>query len=235
MNALPAAAALELQERCFVVIPGPVSPERMERLADAYDTVMATTTSDDVKVGSTTTRVNDFVNRGVEFDDLYVFPPVLDACRQVIGPSFRLSSLLGRTLRPHQPGQGLHVDVQRESPDWPLVGFILMVDEFRPDNGATSFVPGSHLRPNSPPGAVSESQDDSHGRTLACGPAGSMLVFNGSTWHGHTANTSSAPRRSIQGFFIPRDGRAATDFAARMSSETRARLSPVAQNVLGVE
>ena len=33
--------------------------------------------------------------------------------------------------------------MSRASPkDWPLVGFILMVDEFRPDNGATRFVPG---------------------------------------------------------------------------------------------
>lgn len=225
----------QLQLQGFVVIPGPVPPERIERLADAYDTVMATATGDDIKVGSTTTRVSDFVNRGAEFDALYVFPPVLEACRHVIGPTFRLSSLLGRTLRPHQPGQGLHVDVQRDSADWPLLGFILMVDEFRPDNGATCFVPGSHHWPKSPSGTVPGAQADGHKQELALGPAGSVLVFNGSTWHGHTVNTSNQPRRSIQGFFIPRTGRAATDFAARMSSETRARLSPVAQYVLGVE
>lgn len=34
--------------------------------------------------------------------------------------------------------------MRRDSADWPLVGFILMIDEFRPDNGATRFVPGSH-------------------------------------------------------------------------------------------
>jgi ectoine hydroxylase-related dioxygenase (phytanoyl-CoA dioxygenase family) len=69
---------------------------------------------------------------------------------------------------------------------------------------------------------------------LACGAAGSLLVFNGSTWHGHTANTSNRPRRSIQGAFIPREGRAATDFAARMQPETRARLSALAHTVLAL-
>ncbi len=69
---------------------------------------------------------------------------------------------------------------------------------------------------------------------LACGEAGSLLVFNGSAWHGHTANTSSGPRRSLQGAFIPREGRAGTDFAARMQPETRARLGPVAQYVLAL-
>ena len=224
----------ELQKQGFVVIPGPVPFDRLAGLADAYDTVMATATGVDIRIGSTTTRVSDFVNRGAEFDDLWVFPPVLETCRHVIGPTFRLSSLLGRTLRPHQPGQGLHVDVQRGSRDWPLLGFILMVDEFGPDNGATCFVPGSHRWPNSPPDTTSD-EADSYEQALACGPAGSMLVFNGSTWHGHTANKTDKPRRSIQGFFIPRGGRAATDFAGRMSLETRARLSPVAQYVLGAE
>jgi predicted nucleotide-binding protein (sugar kinase/HSP70/actin superfamily) len=53
-----------------------------------------------------------------------------------------------------------------------------------------------------------------------------------SAWHGHTANTTDAPRRSLQGAFIPRDGQAATDFAARMQPETRARLTALAREVL---
>ena len=61
-----------------------------------------------------------------------------------------------------------------------------------------------------------------------------LLIFNASTWHGHTANTSSASRRSLQGFFVPRDGRAGTDFGARMQPETRARLGPLAQYVLAL-
>jgi len=72
-------------------------------------------------------------------------------------------------------------------------------------------------------------------QVLACGPAGSLLIFNGSTWHGHTAHRSDAPRRSLQGAFIPRDGRTATDFAGRMSAATRMRLTPLALDVLGSE
>lgn len=220
----------DLEEQGFAVISGPVPAERMPAIIAAYDAVMATTAGDDIRVGSTTTRVNDFVNRGAEFDGLYLFPPLLDACRQLIGESFRLSSLLGRTLRPHQPGQGLHVDVQRESADWPLLGFILMVDPFTPDNGATCFVPGSHRWTETP-----DQRTGHPAPMLACGDAGSLVVFNGSTWHGHTANTSNEPRRSIQGFFIPRAGCAGTDFGARMSQETRDRLSPLAHRVLGTK
>ena len=220
---LPMDAAAALQERGFVVLPGP--PVGVKRLAHAYTAAVASASADDVRIGSTSTRVSDFVNRGAEFDALYVFPPLLEACCLVIGRPFKLSSFHARTVRPCTPAQDLHVDVSRDSDDWPLLGFILMVDEFRPDNGATRFVPGSHRWPGTPADSMS---------VLACGCAGSLLIFNGSAWHGHAANRSSSPRRSLQGAFIPRDGRAGTDFAAGMRPETRARLGPIARQVLAL-
>lgn len=227
-------AASELQERGFVVLPGAVPPDRMARFVDAYTAAVASATDNDVRIGSTSTRVNDFVNRGSEFDDLYVFPPLLEACCGVIGRPFKLSSLHARTLHPCAPAEELHVDVRRDSADWPLLSFILMVDEFRPDNGATRFVPGSHRWASAPGDTISDLKDERREEVLACGMAGSLLVFNGSAWHGHSANTSSGPRRSLQGAFIPRDGRAWTDFAARMPGETRARLGPLAWHVLSL-
>lgn len=227
-------AASELEERGFVVLPGPVPADRMERLTNAYTAAMASATGDDIRIGSTSTKVSDLVNRGAELDDLYVFPPLLEACCRVIGRPFKLSSLLARTLRPCSSAQELHVDVRCDSADWPLLGFILMIDEFRPDNGATRFVPGSHRWPGTPEETISDLRAEHDGQVLACGNAGSLLVFNGSAWHGHAANTSSGPRRSIQGAFIPRDGRAATDFAARMQPETRLRLGPLARHVLAL-
>jgi hypothetical protein len=47
-------------------------------------------------------------------------------------------------------------------------------------------------------------------------------------------NGSNRPRRSLQGAFIPRGGRAGTDFSGRMSPETRARLGTVARQVLAL-
>ena len=225
-------AASELREQGFVVLRDAVASDRMERLASAYTDAIASATEDDITIGSASTRVNDFVNRGSAFDDLYILPPLLEACWRVIGRPFKLSSFHSRTLRPHTSVEELHVDVRRDSPDWPLLSFILMIDEFRPDNGATRFVPGSHQWPGTPADSVTDLRANHAGQVLACGSAGSLLVFNGSAWHGHTANVSSEPRRSLQGAFIPRDGRAGTDFAARMQPETRARLGPVARQVL---
>jgi hypothetical protein len=232
---LPVDAARELHQKGFVVLPGPVPSDRTEWLSNAYTAAVSSAAGADVRIGSTSTKVSDFVNRGAEFDPLYVFPPLLEACCRVIGRPFKLSSLHARTLRPHSLAQELHVDVRRDSADWPLLGFILMVDAFRPDNGATRFVPGTHRSANSPQHVMSDLWADHEEQVLACGPAGSLLVFNGSTWHGHTANTTATPRRSIQGAFIPRDGQAGTDFAARMQPETRARLTPLAQWVVACD
>src|SRR6266481_8116777 len=165
-------------------------------LSVAYDAAIKSADPYDVKVGSSTTRVRDFVNRGLEFDGLYLHPPVLKACCRTINEPFRLSTIHARTLRPGLPAQNLHVDFERDAHGWTMVGFIFMVDEFRDDNGATRFVPGSHLWSAVP--------RDLTGQVLACGPAGSMIVFNGSVWHGHTENRSGKPRRSLQGAYIRR-------------------------------
>jgi hypothetical protein len=53
-----------LEQSGYVVIPGPVAGADLARLIAAYDALMASATEPDLRVGSTTTRVNDLVNRG---------------------------------------------------------------------------------------------------------------------------------------------------------------------------
>jgi hypothetical protein len=229
---LPDEVAAALHQQGFVVLPSFVPRDRLDLLAHAYDAAVSSASDEDLRIGSTSTRVNDFVNRGEDFDALYILPPLLDACCRIIKAPFKLSSLHARTLHAGSPCGELHVDVLRDSADFPLVAFILMVDDFRPENGATRLVPGSHHGLSAPEDSISDLCADYDGQLLACGPAGSVLIFNGSVWHGHSANTSDKPRRSIQGAFIPLAGKSAIDFAARMQPETRARLTPLAQYLL---
>ena len=216
LRALSEDAAALLSSRGFVVVPDIVSSERIEKLCLAYDEAERTATEPDKRIGSTSTRVSDFVNRGAEFADIYLNPSILEACCRVIGGPFKLSSFQSRTVRPRVRAQDLHVDVKHGSADWPLLGFILMVDEFRRDNGATRFML------------------DSGQEVPACGSRGSLLIYNGSTLHGHGANETDQTRRSLQGAFIPRMGKG-SDFAARMSIDTRARLSPTARWLLSLD
>jgi hypothetical protein len=99
---LPIDAASQLHERGFVVLPGPVPSDRVEQLADAYSAAVASAVVADIRIGSTSTRVSDFVNRGPEFDPLYIFPPLLEACCLVIGRPFKLEFL------PRADGAAVH-------------------------------------------------------------------------------------------------------------------------------
>jgi hypothetical protein len=60
-DALSAQATSDLQERGFTVVHGPTPADFMSRLVAAYDTAVASATGEDVRHGTTTTRVSDFV------------------------------------------------------------------------------------------------------------------------------------------------------------------------------
>jgi hypothetical protein len=230
---LPTDAARQLGEVGFVVMPGPEIPGGWARLSQAYDHAVLTADPRDVSIRSST-RVHDFVNRGPEFDGLYVFRPLLGACCQIIGRPFKLSTMLARTLEPGASAQPLHVDVQRGTDGWPLVGFIVMVDEFDAENGATRFVPGSHLLPSEPSDLMTDATDACEEQVLACGPVGSVIIFNGSVWHGHTTNRSNRRRRSVQGAFISREAQASINQASRIRPETLQRIGNLAKYVLDI-
>lgn len=232
--ALSADDTEALSTHGFIVVPGACSSAELARVQAAYDDACAHALPEDVHVGRASTRVNDFVNRGSAFEWIYTSPTVLKAARQVVAGPFRLSVLHARTLHAGAAAQELHVDIPRTSDAWPMLGVIVMVDEFRPDNGATRFVPGSHRWPEPPEQALADRVAPHPGEIIACGPAGSMILFDASTWHGYTANTTSAGRRSLQATFIPRIGRPATDFLARMQPSTLARLDATAREVIGI-
>src|SRR5262245_20778490 len=231
-SGLPPDAARQLSDLGFVVLPGPAIPGSVASLSDAYDRAVSTADPADLSVRSST-RVHDFVNRGPEFDGIYLHGPVLAACRQIIGRPFKLSTMHARTLEPGAPTQPLHVDVQRGADGWPLVGFILMVDAFHAENGATRFVPGSHWLSHEPAELRNDATDTYEHGTLACGPAGSIIIYNGSVWHGHAANRSPGRRRSIQGAFVPREARPAINQSKRIRPETFQRIGDLAKYVLG--
>ena len=90
------------------------------------------------------------------------------------------------------------------------------------------------MLPRGPIELMEGAADAHEGQLLACGPAGSIIIFNGSVWHGHTANRSARCRRSIQGAFVPREARPAINQASRIRPETLRRVGGLAKYVLDV-
>jgi hypothetical protein len=233
-HSLPFNSAQQLVESGFTVIPGSIPASQLPELSFAYDEAMSSGVGSDLKVGSTTDRLYDLVTRGPEFDEIYTYPPLLQACRQVIREPFKLSSLLGRTLRPGSPGQELHVDLTRDSTDAPMLGFILMIDPFTAENGATRFIPYSQHWADVPSDRLTDTRASFPGEIVACGESGSLIIFNGAIWHGHTANNSREQRRSIQGYFVRRDAQSGIDFPPRMNPETLGRITALARYLLSL-
>ena len=196
---------------------------------------MAAACGPDFNVGSTTTRMSDMLSFSPIFDEIFLHQTLLDLCHHFIREDFKLSSFLGRTLRAGAPAQPLHADLPRASQDAPLLGFILLVDPFTEQNGATRFVPGSHRWPGLPAHSMADLHASYPGERLGCGPAGAMLVFDAAIWHGHTANRTTHDRRSIQGYFVRRSVAQGFHFASRLSDRVKARMTPPARHLLALD
>ena len=218
-----------------MIVPGPVSGDPFNELTAAYDELMASAAGPDFKIGSTSTRMSDLLNYTSVFNDVFLYPPLLEACSHMIGERFKLSSFLARTLRGGTPAQELHSDLERGSEDAPLLGFILMIDRFREENGATRFVPTSHNWTDLPCDRFPDARAKYPGEVLGCGERGTMIIFNGAIWHGHTANVTPDSRRSIQGYFVRRSAQSGFDFRNRLLPAARNRMSPLARYLLALD
>ena len=128
---------------------------------------------------------------------------VLPLLEHYLEKSLILGSLNARIVRPGDPDQGLHSDIPREmlnahSPV--MMNTVWMLDDFSRTNGGTRVVPGSHKSGlATPPENVSVkhiAQPEA--------PAGSVIVFNGQTWHAGGANTGTANRHALFGHYRKR-------------------------------
>ena len=215
-----------LPEKSFATIPGPFRRSDLETAIAAYDRAVATARPEDRKEGSTSIRVNMLLDRAPEFAAILTHQPLLDAAAALIGGPFKLSGFHSRSIRPGAAAQAVHQDVAPGQDGWPLLGFIFMIDPFQVENGATRFVPGSaDLRelPEEPPPSSLE---------YACGPAGSLLLFDGSVWHGHSANMTARWRRSVQGALIPKGAMAAVDHRSYLRPEVWSALPQEARTLM---
>jgi ectoine hydroxylase-related dioxygenase (phytanoyl-CoA dioxygenase family) len=124
-----------------------------------------------------------------------VHDQVLPVVERVLDRGCLVSSLSSIAIDAGQTAQPLHADDQLiplPRPHVPLVcNTMWAVTDFTAENGATRLVPGSHLLDHAP--ALGESTP-----TIAAEMRrGSVLVYNGSLWHGGGANTTPTRRVGI--------------------------------------
>ncbi len=144
--------------------------------------------------GHATMRMYNLLAKDPLFQAMPVHPSVLPIVEQLLDRGCLLSGMTAIDIGPGEHPQPMHGDdivmsrhLQR--PHAPMmVTSMWALTEFTAANGGTSFVPGSHRFPLSAdaPGAL----DDVEVRSLEM-PAGAVMIFHGSLWHGGGANTTA--------------------------------------------
>jgi ectoine hydroxylase-related dioxygenase (phytanoyl-CoA dioxygenase family) len=212
----------------------------VERFLDA-DRVAATKADLQRVLEQTPTGRNDFEGWSTKriyalfrktrcFDDLAIDPLVWDVTAQVLGPHFQLSAPTGIQIGPGEPAQILH----RDDSIYPLpkphqevvLNTMWAFDDFVEANGATRMVPGSHLwEPGRTP-----TQPDTIPMEM---PAGSVMFYLGSVWHGGGANNTDRPRLGVILEFIVSWMRAQENHLLAVPRDVAATLPERLQELLG--
>ncbi len=145
--------------------------------------------------GAATKRTYNLLAHGDPWLDVPVHPAVLPIVRGVLGDGPLISSVSSIAIGPGETAQPIHADDQTmpiQRPSRPVVcNSMWALTDFTEANGATRIVPGSHYRDHRPP--YGEPQDSIPAEMAK----GSILVWNGSLWHGGGANTTDGTRIGI--------------------------------------
>jgi ectoine hydroxylase-related dioxygenase (phytanoyl-CoA dioxygenase family) len=120
---------------------------------------------------------------------------VLPLIEHLLGPGCLVSSLSSIAIGPGESAQPIHADDQVMPLPKPhpatVANSMWALTDFTEANGATRLVPGSHVAPESPV------YGHHYASIPAEMPAGSILVWHGSLWHGGGANTTDRTRVGI--------------------------------------
>lgn len=145
--------------------------------------------------GTKTLRVYNLLARNPIFQAIPVHDGVLPIVERVLDKGCLVSSLSSIAIGPGEIAQPIHADdmlIPLPRPHVPIVcNTMWALTDFTPENGATRVIPASHLRDHAP------TFGETHETIPAVMKRGSVLVFNGSIWHGGGANTTSETRIGI--------------------------------------
>jgi hypothetical protein len=142
--------------------------------------------------GRHTQRLYSVLTKTRSCDQLVEHPRVLALLDRLLMPNYLLSQLQAISIGPEEAAQFLHYDdgmypLPRPRPAL-SAATIWAITDFTADNGATIVVPGSHRWDDRKP-------TDGDEQVSIVMPAGSVVVFLGTLWHGGGRNRTPDQRR----------------------------------------
>lgn len=187
-----------IEEKGFTLIENAIEPELVDALNAALldlEQKLRIKPGGNRFEGHHTIRIYNLLAHHPVFQTVPVHHNLLPLVEKVLDPGCLVSSLSSISIDPGEDAQPLHADdtlYDLPRPHAPLVcNAMWALTDFTEKNGATRVVPGSHRFPEKP--AYGEHYDS----IAAEMPKGSLLIWNGSLWHGGGANLSGARRVGI--------------------------------------
>ena len=178
----------------YSIVPNLLSPDEAETIRAELTAI-----ADDVPHGRNsfegfhTRRIYALFRKTRLLDDAATHPLVLGVLDAVLH-DYQLSAPTGILIGPGEPAQILHHDDAVYPLPRPHNQVVLTCmwpfDDFTEENGATRLVPGSHRWTDRTP-------DENTEVKIAEMPAGSVMFYLGTLWHGGGANRSDRPRLGV--------------------------------------
>ncbi|GAA4015315.1 phytanoyl-CoA dioxygenase family protein [Actimicrobium antarcticum] len=145
-------------------------------------------------------------------------PYILHACNPLKGEPKKLNYV-----------HNIHRDTKTFIPDYHFrLNIIVMLDDFKKDNGATQVLLGSHLLPERPDEIIF---NKNHVSLL--GKAGTVVLFNSYLWHKGGINITDKNRVALTLSFSPAFIKPQMDYARLLGEEYGRNLSDLTRQVLG--
>lgn len=223
-----------IRETGFTVIADVIDPAAagaLVRRLDELESELGSVPSDNSFEGRSTVRIYNLLAHGPEFEAIPVHPDVLPVVEGVLDRGCLVSSLSSIAIGPGETAQPIHADDQVMPLPRPHVATVCntmwALTDFTEANGATRLVPGSHLWADAP------EYGTHYDSVPAEMPAGSVLVWHGSLWHGGGANSTDARRYGIAMNYCAGWIRQQENQQLGLALETVAGFSPRLQELCG--
>ena len=153
------------------------------------------------------------LSRGKIFSKMAAHPTIMEVSCKLLGNKCRLSSLAANTVLPGMKGQQPHLDYPYYRHLWPesedcmklppthllALQIVTLLTDFKPENGSTAIVPGSHINPQHP-----DNPEEFFSKAIQLtAKAGDVIMFAGPIQHCAMANNTSQIRCGILQHMVP--------------------------------
>jgi ectoine hydroxylase-related dioxygenase (phytanoyl-CoA dioxygenase family) len=195
----------QFNEDGYLLLPGVLSQEKVDRLNAAIDEVIAS------EPETLAHNIYNSVERHPEIASLIDQPEILPLIVNLLGHNIQLhiSHLTIRKPNPSEAQTATHsfIDWHQDGPhpQFPVIAGLtatyyiktcyILSDMSEPDRGNTKVIPGSHKRPYNPNNK--DVRQQVNGEVQVCGKPGDVFLFAQNLWHAGSPNRSEFTRRQL--------------------------------------